>query len=272
MSKTKIISPEKLYYTEFETENIFVMRQKWVKGAVFRRAQPRKSTGLIFLNSVRATYIGKSGKAFDMNKKGVVCLPEGSEYTCINRECTGTLNDAVLLEINIKEDGEPLTFSNEPFEISDINILLAEKYFEEIIRAYKSAKPSPLAVRTAVYSLLHFICKEKSEKLKDRFSQIRSGIECIEHDTLCTFSIEEIASACNVSSSYFRRLFKEYSGKSPNEHRLDVRLNMAKKMLESSGATLEYIAEALNFQSPSYFCRIFKKKFGITPGEYRTVK
>ena len=130
------------------------------------------------------------------------------------------------------------------------------------------------ALKNSIIFLTPTIDKEpeKNTESERRFSQIRSGIEFLERDTLCDFSIEEIADACNVSSSYFRRLFKEYSGKSPHEYRLDVRLNMAKKMLESSGATLEYISEVLNFQSPSYFCRIFKKKFGITPGGYRAAK
>ena len=44
---------------------------------------------------------------------------------------------------------------------------------------------------------------------------------------------------------------------------------MAKRLLENGESSLEYIAEALNFESASYFCRIFKKKFGITPGQYK---
>ncbi len=269
MSLTNIISLKQLYYTDFEIYNIFAMRQKWINGAVFHMHQPRKSTGIIFLNNVQASYVCKSHKNLVIKNKSVVCLPQGSEYTCFNIDCTETLNDAILLEINIKKDGVEFSFSDEPFIINDINILLIEKYFEDIIRYYESTKPSPIQIKSAVYNLLSYICKEKNEKVKKRFSQISSGIELIESDTLCNFSIEEIAQTCNVSVSYFRRLFKEYSGKSPNEYRLDMRLNMAKKMLESSGATLEHITEALNFQSSSYFCRIFKKKFGITPGNYR---
>lgn len=272
MPLDKIINFEQLYYTDFEIKNIFAMRQRWIKGAVFNMSQPRKSTGIILLKNCRASYICKSQKSFNTNQKVVVCLPQGSEYQCINKECTGTLDDAVLIEINAEKDNSKITFSDEPFIINDINILLAEKYFNDVINSYESAGFSPLRLKSAVYNLLSFICKEKNTESERRFSQIRSGIEFLERDTLCDFSIEEIADACNVSSSYFRRLFKEYSGKSPHEYRLDVRLNMAKKMLESSGATLEYISEVLNFQSPSYFCRIFKKKFGITPGGYRAAK
>ncbi|MBQ1962331.1 MAG: helix-turn-helix transcriptional regulator, partial [Clostridia bacterium] len=116
--------------------------------------------------------------------------------------------------------------------------------------------------------LLFHICKERVQMHQKRFSHISSGIELLESDPLCNLSIEEIAQSCNVGACYFRRLFKEYSGKSPLEYRMDLRLNMSKSMLESGEATLEYISEALNFESTSYFCRIFKKKFGITPGQF----
>ena len=269
MSLNKIISFEQLYYTDFDIENVFAMRQKWIKGAVFNMSQPRKSTGIILLKNCCASYVCKSKKVLEINKKALVCLPQGCEYKCINRECTGTLDDAVLIEFNARKDNSEITFSSEPFVINDINILLAEKYFADVIDSYEKANISPLQLKSALYNLLSFICREKNTESEKRFFPIRNGIEFLEKDMLCDFSIEEIANACNISSSYFRRLFKEYSGKSPHEYRLDARLNMAKNMLKSSDATLEYIAETLNFQSPSYFCRIFKKKFGVTPGNYR---
>ena len=50
---------------------------------------------------------------------------------------------------------------------------------------------------------------------------------------------------------------------------MDLRINMAKSMLQSGEVTMEYIADALNFESTSYFCRVFKKKVGMTPGQYK---
>ena len=151
MSLTNIISLKQLYYTDFEIYNIFAMRQKWINGAVFHMQQPRKSTGIIFLNNVQASYVCKSHKNLVIKNKSVVCLPQGSEYTCFNIDCTETLNDAILLEINIKKDGVEFSFSDEPFIINDINILLIEKYFEDIIRYYESTKPSPIQHRLFLY-------------------------------------------------------------------------------------------------------------------------
>ena len=144
------------------------MRQKWLNGAVFHMKQRRKSTGIIFLNNVQASYECKSQKKLVIKDKSVVRLPRESEYTGFNLACTETFNDAMLVEINTKKT-VLIFFSDEPFIIKDINILLIEKYFEDIIRYYESTKPSPIQIKSAVYNLLSYICKEKNEKAKKDF-------------------------------------------------------------------------------------------------------
>ena len=62
----------------------------------------------------------------------------------------------------------------------------------------------------------------------------------------------------------------EFNDAVPEDATIEIDDNRAGNI--KGGATLEYISEVLNFQSPSYFCRIFKKKFGITPGGYRAAK
>lgn len=269
MDNDKTISLRKLYYTDFELTDIFAMRQKWVKGVLFQRPRPRQITGIIYLNNCKGVYTSINGETFTAPPKSIVCLPKGSQYTCLNADCSNTLDDAIMIEFNMIKDNNIFTFSDRPFIINNINNHIAFGIFNDIIQAFESSVPSALTVKTEVYRLLSYICKEKVQKHQKRFGAISLGIELIEANPLSEISIEEIAEACNVSSCYFRRLFKEYSGKSPSEYRMELRLNMAKKMLEGGESTLEYIAEALNFESTSYFCRIFKKKFGITAGQYR---
>ncbi|MBP3580306.1 MAG: helix-turn-helix transcriptional regulator [Clostridia bacterium] len=270
MLKRKTLNLRDFYFTNFALEDIFAMRQIWKKGVLFERFKPRPRTGIIFLNNCTGVYTDKTGESFTAPRKSIVCLPYASEYTCLNLECESNLNDAIQVEFNAIENDSILTFSDKPFIIKDVNVPIAADLFENVVQAYEASVPSALAIKTSVYNLILHICKEKVRKYDKRFSPISTGIELIESDTLCNISIEEIAKACNVSSCHFRRLFKEYSGKSPMEYRMDLRLNIARKMLESGETTLEYIVEALNFESTSYFCRVFKKKLGVTPSQYKS--
>ena len=269
MHACKTINFRKLYFEDFYIDDVYAMRQKWIKGALFQMKIPRKRTAIIFLNNCTALYTDKFGEQFHAPQKSVVCLPQESEYSCLNIECTSTLRDAIIVEFVLRKGNDTLTLSDKPFMLKNINNSIIEKYFTDIIHAYEEPAASPLVVKTAVYKMLTYICKEKIKRYHKCFASIEPGIELIESDSLCEYSIEEISQACNVSPCYFRRLFKEYSGKSPNEYRMELRFNMAKRMLENNETTLDYIAEALGFESASYFCKIFKKKFGVSPGKYR---
>lgn len=260
---------EKLHFLDFEIKNIFAMRQKWKRGVTFRMSNPRNSTGIIFLNKAVGIY-GSAGNSFAAKEKSIVCLPQGSRYTCLNHICTETLDDAILVSFNIISDNKILTFGDEPFLLKDVNVPICAQLFNKAVLAYEAAMPSAVEIKAAIYQLLAHIGKESLKVRMERFECISTGIEILEQNPLLEISVEEIASACNVTPCYFRRLFKEYSGKSPLEYRMNQKLNMAKRMLESGDASLSYIAESLNFESASYFCRIFKKKFNLTPGSYRS--
>ena len=85
-------------------------------------------------------------------------------------------------------------------------------------------------------------------------------------------TIQEIADQLGMGYSNFRKLFKEYSGKSPASYRIDRKLDLAKRMLESEKVSFSYIAEALGFESEAYFSLLFKKKLGCSPSVYRETK
>lgn len=269
MQQKNYITFKELYETDFDIVDIYIMRQKWSSGVVFNMNKPRKQTGLIFLNKCKGVYTAKDGSSFCAKEKSLVCLPYGSEYKCLNAECTGTYEDAILLQLNIVKNGKTYTLADSPFLLSEINTTKVFELYNRALAACEASVSSPLALKSAVFELLLYIVGKKAQNHKSRFKVISKGIEMLETNPLSKISIEEIANACNVTPCYFRRLFKEYSSKSPIEYRMEQRLNMAKKMLENGEVTIEYIAEALDFESTSYFCRIFKKKFGITPSQYR---
>ena len=82
---------------------------------------------------------------------------------------------------------------------------------------------------------------------------------------------EEIASALNMSYSWFRRMFKQYTGLSPAQYQLQVKLQKAKALLISSSKSVKEIAYLLEFESPNYFTCFFKEKTGYSPLNYRKI-
>lgn len=268
MSQFDKVSFSELYTMDFEIRDIVAIRQKWCDGVVFHMDHPRKSSAIIYLNGCSGEYTS-GGNTVIAPCKSLVCLPAFSMYKVLNVDSGLAHPDAYLVEFNIVKDGRILTLGDTPFIISDINTYIAAELACDAVKAFESTLRSPLAIKAAVYNLLSFIGKEQSYGFTKRFNSIKNGIELLEADTLEERSIDEIASMCGVSSSGFRRLFREYSGKTPIEYRNSLKLDKAKNMLLGSDASIASISDALGYESSAYFCRFFKKKTGMTPSEYR---
>ena len=64
-------------------------------------------------------------------------------------------------------------------------------------------------------------------------------------------------------------MFKNYTGVSPLQYQLDLKVLRAKEMLLQTDRTVKEISYALGFQSIYYFSRVFKSKLGVAPTEIR---
>lgn len=81
--------------------------------------------------------------------------------------------------------------------------------------------------------------------------------------------MEVLADDLNLGYSYFRKTFKTYTGLSPHQYYLDLKIMRAKELILTSNLSIKEIAYHLNFESIHYFSRFFKKKTGMTPSELR---
>jgi AraC-like DNA-binding protein len=82
-------------------------------------------------------------------------------------------------------------------------------------------------------------------------------------------SPEEIASRLGLGYSWFRRMFKEYTGVSPAQYQLQQKLLRAKELLATTPMNISEIAWLLGFESAGQFSTFFRKKEGVTPSEFR---
>lgn len=83
-------------------------------------------------------------------------------------------------------------------------------------------------------------------------------------------SPEEIAGTLNMSYSWFRKMFKKYTGLSPTQYQLQIKIQKAKEFLTSSSIPVKEISEVLQFESVNYFISFFKEKTGESPTEFRS--
>ena len=81
--------------------------------------------------------------------------------------------------------------------------------------------------------------------------------------------INKLAGEFNIGYSYFRRIFKKYTGVSPHQYQLDLKIMRAKELILTSDKSIKEISYELGFQSIHYFSRYFKKKVGVSPSKLK---
>ena len=85
-------------------------------------------------------------------------------------------------------------------------------------------------------------------------------------------NVAELATAVNVSTSYYFALFKRHTGCSPINFLIHVRMRHACGLLETSSMSVKEIAALLGYDDAFYFSRQFKSVIGIAPTGYRLLR
>lgn len=100
-------------------------------------------------------------------------------------------------------------------------------------------------------------------------TQIDKAKVIIREHLLDPITAEAVAEQVHMSYSWFRKLFKEYTGLSPAHYIQELKMQQAKHWLATTRRPVKEIAYQLNFEELTYFSQVFKKYTGHTPMEYR---
>ncbi len=81
--------------------------------------------------------------------------------------------------------------------------------------------------------------------------------------------LEDVAREVYLSPKYFSRFFKERTGKTFNEYRIELRMTRARELLSGTNLTVSQIASRVGYQNSEAFIKIFKKMTGVAPSNIR---
>jgi transcriptional regulator GlxA family with amidase domain len=98
---------------------------------------------------------------------------------------------------------------------------------------------------------------------------IRQVQGLIEKDYQRTISVDEMAEHCHMSVRNFIRRFEQATAHTPLEYLQRVRVENAKKLLESKNDSIEQVALQCGYEDMSFFRKVFKRHVAMTPREYK---
>lgn len=81
--------------------------------------------------------------------------------------------------------------------------------------------------------------------------------------------VDDMAYLCNISPSYFSKIFKREMGCNFSTYINTIKVSKAKLLLETTDQPIINISLDLGYEDCGYFIKVFKKICGSTPASYR---
>ncbi len=98
------------------------------------------------------------------------------------------------------------------------------------------------------------------------------AISYIEENYSQSISLESLADSLYVNMNYLSELFSKRMGITFTQYKNQVRIEHAKDMLTTSGASMTSIAMQCGFNSASRFSKVFHQFTGVSPLEYQNTR
>ncbi len=144
------------------------------------------------------------------------------------------------------------------------NIRQVTDLFQRIFSCYEKGQ-NPYELLGYFYLVMsHFMYSIEREN-----PVVAHAVEYIRSHYEQDITVEDVAAALSVSRSHLYRLFQTYLRQSPKQYLLNLRLNKAIGLLESSSLPVGDVAAACGFSDAAHFSHLFKQKTGRTPLQHR---
>jgi transcriptional regulator GlxA family with amidase domain len=99
--------------------------------------------------------------------------------------------------------------------------------------------------------------------------RVRHVIALLEQRPEAPPTAAELSRAVNLSTAHLARLFRRETGMSPGSFGRRLRLERARRLLQTSFMTVKEVMAASGWNDPSHFSREFKRQHGQSPLAFR---
>ena len=224
----------------------------------FRNGRGKHAFIYTVSGKMRNCFSGDSVEEITVLAGEMIFVPKGSVYTGVYDEDNTRIK---MIQFDIS-NGQLPEYLSRPVKIDIPEVFDRIKPLFDL--AESNLSTHPFYYLSCIYTLLWQI-DESYPKIPRKYRKLQPALAELSEFCEKNAPISYYAALCDMSEVNFRRLFREYMGKSPIEHRNDMRLSKARIKLQSGEYNVTEAAENCGFSNLSFFIRLYKKKFGYTP-------
>ena len=236
--------------------------QQWKFSRFSYLEQPRPDHGLLLVLSGQIDYKSQNG-ILQLKPMDLIYLPKGSRYEARFHPGTADLliNFCFLCGDESMLPNHPCRVLHDEFHalqpLMERTIALFQQggqYFEAMALFYR--------VCQQLWAMLQ--SEDQEQALIQKAKLLLSQPDCPD--------LEAVARQLLISPSGLRKKFKDATGISPSQYRLQKRLEQAQLLLLSTDLPMTAIAEQCRFCDVAYFHKTFLRATGLSPTAYRQAR
>ncbi|MFJ4188448.1 GlxA family transcriptional regulator [Kitasatospora sp. NPDC089509] len=147
----------------------------------------------------------------------------------------------------------------------------------DLALAMTEADHGPEVARTIARQLVMFVQRpggqaqfsaQLAAQRPDR-APLRDVLDWVADHPEGDLGVPALAARAAMSERNFTRVFRAETGRTPAAYVESVRIEAARRLLETTAVTLDAVTHSCGFGTVETLHRSFKRSLGVTPGEYR---
>ncbi len=157
-----------------------------------------------------------------------------------------------------------------------MNLPYGQDFQQQLSRindAFGNSLTSALQMTGELYLLLAILIDHASPSSgtagAPEHENVRRAVEYITTRYSYSITVEDIADYIGVSRSTLFRQFRKVEQLSPKEYLDRYRIQRSAHLLETTGLTIESVAQSVGYDNGLYFSKVFRRYMNETPSGYR---
>lgn len=213
----------------------------------YKNGKERHSFIYVHSGSVEYFFINNKEKIC-LNKGDFLFVPKNLPYKCTYLK-NNTIIKIIVFDISSKK---PYINMSQPLRTKMVRIT---DIYQSIS---KTNMYSALYLHGKIYEIMHYL-RNDSISVPQKYKNILPAVDEIKFKYYENKKVSYYANLCSMSESNFRKLFKEYTGKTFVEYRNLLRLIEVEKLLRSGEFTISEAAYTAGFNNMAFFYEIYNR-------------